>query len=389
MFLIDGPYVSDYLKQTLQNLKIPIIQTAYAQQALAGYEVKFVTERQAVQAFDVQSEFYTNSENALEWILSQFPSSALAVTIGQVKDKVRFRDVLSELHPAYYYRACPYSELEKFDPDSIPFPIILKPSIGFFSLGVQRIEDKKQWKSTLSKLDELIGSYEDIYPTGVLDNNTFIVEAVIPGDEFAVDCYYDDQGQVVILNMMKHLFASGDDVNDRVYVTSAAIVEQYLTPIQRYLNQLGSLFNLKHFQAHIEIRINHDEIAAIEINPLRFGGWCSTADLAQYAWGMNIYEALVTKSKPDWTELVLRAPSRVYALIVLNNSTGVPGTEIVNFDYDRLLENIQNPLELRKTDFTRFPLFGFLMCQVPANNLFELERLLHSDLSEFITTYSG
>lgn len=387
MFLIDAPFVSDYLKRTLQNLKIPVIQTAYAEEALAGYTVRFISEAEVVQAYDKNSkiEFNTNSENALDWILTRLPSSGLVRTIGQVKDKVRFRDILSEIHPNFYYKGCLYSDLEKLDPDSIPFPVILKPSIGFFSLGVQRIEDKTQWINTLARLDTLINSYEGIYPTGVLDNTIFILEAVIPGDEFAVDCYYDDQGRVVILNMMKHLFASGDDVNDRVYITSSALVEQYLTPIQTYLNKLGSLFKLKNFQAHIEIRIHRDDIAAIEINPLRFGGWCSTADLAQYAWGMNLYEALITKLVPDWNQLIQRDPGEVFALIVLNNSTGIPGKEIVSFDYAGLLKTVQTPLELRKTDFTKFPLFGFLMCQVPAGDVSELERLLHSDLSEFIT----
>ncbi len=386
MFLIDGPYVSDYLKQTLQDLKIPVIQTRYAEKTLKGYQVNFVSEGEAIQGFNMNSEVYTNSENALDWILTKFPTSELASTINQVKDKVRFREVLSAIHPTYYYKDCPYSDLKKIDPESIPFPVILKPSIGFFSLGVQRIDDKTQWAKTMSRLDVLTSSYEGLYPAGVLDNTIFILEEIIPGEEFAVDCYYDARGQVVILNMMKHLFASGDDVNDRVYVTSSAIVGQYLDPVQGYLNKLGELFKLKNFQAHIEIRIDKNEIASIEINPLRFGGWCSTADLAQYAWGMNIYEALTSKSIPDWQALVRRDPYKVFALIVLNNSTGVPGKNIVSFDYDKLLENVQGPLELRKTDFTRFPLFGFLMCHVPANDLSELEGLLHSDLSEYIKT---
>lgn len=39
---------------------------------------------------------------------------------------------------------------------------------------------------------------------------------------------FNRDGKPVILNMMKHIFASGKDVNDRVYITSKEIVEQYL-----------------------------------------------------------------------------------------------------------------------------------------------------------------
>ncbi|NQT64133.1 MAG: ATP-grasp domain-containing protein [Candidatus Marinimicrobia bacterium] len=388
MFIIDAPFVSKYLKKTLQDFKFPVVQTAYAEEALVGCNVNFISEHEAVQAYNTDNEiqFYTNSENALDWILAQFPASRLATTIGQVKDKVRFREVLAQIHPTYYYMGCPYQELQNVDSETLPFPIILKPSIGFFSLGVQRIDSQNQWIDTLSKLDPMTASYEGIYPSGVLDNSTFIIEAVIPGEEFAVDCFFDELGQVVILNMMKHLFASGDDVNDRVYITSSSIMEQYLEPVQNYLNKLGTLFKLRNFQAHIEIRIAAAEIAAIEINPLRFGGWCSTADLAQYAWDMNLYEAVVRGDKPNWDQLQKFDPDHVYALVVLNNSTRIAGNEIAGFDYDALLKTIHDPLELRKTDFHNFPLFGFLMCKVPANDMSDLYKLLHSDLREFISS---
>ncbi len=392
MFLIDAPFVSNYLKQTLARFNIPVIKTAYAEQALQGYAVKFISEVDAVQAYkqNPQRQFYTNSENALDWILQNFPTSELASTVTSVKDKVRFREVLTELHPEYFYLGYPYPDLQKIDPKDLPFPVILKPSVGFFSLGVQRIEGRDQWVDALSNLDALISTYTGIYPSGVLDNSVFVVEAVISGEEFAVDCYFDEQGQVIILNMMKHLFASGDDVNDRVYITSSSIMEQYLASVQNYLNKLGLLFKLKNFQAHIEIRIDHGEMAAIEINPLRFGGWCSTADLAQYAWKMNLYEALIKGFKPDWDQLIKRDPDGVYALVVLNNSTGVPGDEITSFNYDALLRSVQEPLELRKMEFSKYPLFGFLMCKVQEGDLSELERLLHSDLKEFLSgTHSG
>lgn len=386
MFLIDAPFVSDYLKNTFQKHQIPVIKTAYAEKALHGYEINFISEDAAVQVYehDKKPQFYTNSENALNWIFKKFPASELAVTVSKVKNKVRFREVLAEIHPNYYFRGCEYSGLREIEAGSLPYPVILKPSVGFFSLGVQRIDDQNQWLKAITVLDEMTQSYAGIYPSGVLDSSVFVVEAVIPGEEFAVDCYFDGQGQVVVLNMMKHLFASGVDVNDRVYITSSAIMERYLTPVQDYLNRLGSLFRLKNFQAHIEIRIDHDEIAAIEINPLRFGGWCSTADLADYAWGMNIYAALINQYRPDWTKLINRDPENVTALIVLNNSTGVPGKEIDSFDYEALLGMFQEPLELRKTDFRQFPLFGFLMCRVPSEDLQELENLLHSDLRAFI-----
>lgn len=386
MFLIDAPYVSDFLKQSLVDIQAPVIKTAYSEKSLQGYEINFISEEQAIRNYTKNPElqFHTNSENALNWITHHFPSSDLADSIASVKDKIQFREVLKNIHPNYFYQGCKYADLTDIEAGKLPYPIILKPAVGFFSLGVQRLDNEKQWNHNLTELAGVNASYEGIYPLGVLDSSVFVIESVIPGDEFAVDCYYDDQGEVVILNMMKHLFASGSDVNDRVYITSSGIMKTYLSQVQNYLNTLGNLLGLKNFQAHIEIRIDGSDIAAIEINPLRFGGWCSTADLAKYAWGMNLYKAVVGGLKPDWGELIKRDPEHIYALIVLNNSTGLSGHEIQGFDYSALLKTVQEPLELRKTDFKNFPLFGFLMCRAPLGEMKDLQRLLHSNLSEFI-----
>jgi vacuolar-type H+-ATPase subunit C/Vma6 len=106
MFLIEAPFVSEFLKQTLEEFNISVIKTVYAEQALQGYSVNFISELEAVQAYesDKQLHFYTNSENALDWILQNFPYSDLARKVASLKDKVRFRDVLVELHPKYFYR---------------------------------------------------------------------------------------------------------------------------------------------------------------------------------------------------------------------------------------------------------------------------------------------
>jgi len=42
-------------------------------------------------------------------------------------------------------------------------------------------------------------------------------------------------------------------------------------------------------------------------------------------------------------------------------------------------------LELRKIDFNKYPVFGFLFTETREDNFEELKRILDSDLSEFIT----
>lgn len=67
---------------------------------------------------------------------------------------------------------------------------------------------------------------EKNYPQKVIDNSTYILEEFIHGEEYAIDAYYDENGKVVILNIMKHDFSSTSDVSDRLYYTSKEIINE-------------------------------------------------------------------------------------------------------------------------------------------------------------------
>jgi hypothetical protein len=51
-----------------------------------------------------------------------------------------------------------------------------------------------------------------------------------------------------------------------------------------------------------------------------------------------------------------------------------------------LLSRFEHPLELRKIDYKEYPVFGFLFAETSQANFGELERILRSDLKEFIST---
>ena len=50
------------------------------------------------------------------------------------------------------------------------------------------------------------------------------MEEYVEGEEYAIDCYFDEKGEVVILNILHHKFSSGRDTSDRVYSTSKEII---------------------------------------------------------------------------------------------------------------------------------------------------------------------
>lgn len=387
MIILDKPYISEFLLDTLERNTIPVIHNQVVSEYAPERNLNLLSEEEAIKLFNGSGYplLYTNSENSINWIENNLQHTSLPEKIRLFKNKVLFRDLIRDMFPDYFYKSVLVDDLESLDISGFPLPFIIKPAVGFFSLGVYKVEKPGEWQETVRKILKEIDLIKDLYPPEVLHTGEFIVEQCIDGDEFAIDCYFNENGQAVVLNIMKHIFSSGTDVNDRVYVTSKEIIQNNVTSITEFLSEIGKRAGLNNFPAHVEIRIAEDgKIAPIEVNPLRFGGWCSTPDLAWHAFGINLYEYLFQQKKPDWNSILENKDGAVFSNIVLNNSTGIEGRNILSFDYEKLLADFEKPLELRKADFGKFPLFGFLFCETREQNMQELERILMSDLKEYV-----
>lgn len=386
MILIDGPYVSDFLKSTLREKQIEVIKTPAAFEYL-GEGYNYLEQAEAVKRIKENplETIFSNSENSISWIEQHLAFSDIPERVKIFKNKVLFRQLISNLYPDYFFQSIALEELSKVDIDSIPFPVVVKPAVGFFSLGVYNVEKKEEWPGVVSAIRKEMEGVTGLFPEEVMDGTTFVIEQHIAGEEYAVDCYFSDTGEPVMLNIMHHLFSSGKDVSDRVYITSGEIIRKNKPVFESFLSKLGELAGLKNFLIHIEIRMDDQgKITPIEVNPMRFGGWCTTADLTRHAYGFNAYEYFSEGLRPDWEQIFEGRSDDLYSVIVLDNGSGIPGEKILSFDYDKLLDDFEKPLVLRKIDYKKFPLFGFVFAQTREDNMDELYKILHSDLREYI-----
>ncbi len=135
---------------------------------------------------------------------------------------------------------------------------------------------------------------------------------------------------------------------------------------------------------HVEVRVdNLGNIVPIEVNPMRFGGWCTTADLTWYAYGENSYLNYLLQNRPNWQRILAEGDDSVFALVVLDNSTGVDGQGIKSFDYEKVLKRFARPLELRRANWKEYPLFGYFFTHTPRDTMSELTDILNCDLKEY------
>lgn len=387
MILTGKPFVSDYLKETIKKNRFRVIDTPGARELVGTDDVNFIGEDEAAAICCREGDnlIYTVSESALEWIGSKLAGTDLSSRLDLFKDKKKFRDLTSALYPDLFYREAQLGELDDLNISELPVPAVIKPAVGFFSLGVRTVNRREDWKGALTQIKNQAAAHGEYYPDRILDTSRFIIEGYIEGEEYAMDVYADREGSAVVVGILKHLFGSEEDVSDRVYITSGEIIRDRLDLFTDFADRIIELAGLRNFPFHAEVRIDRDgRPIPIEINPLRFGAWCTTADLTGMAFGGNPYEQYFHQEKPDWESLLTGDEGKIYSLVALNNTTGFSGGRIKEFDYDKLASHFEKPLEIRKWDYRKNPLFGFMLTETAGDNIQELESILRSDLSEFV-----
>lgn len=393
MIIFDEPYVSPELQEYAAARREPVLDNAVARdlsraRALSGAaplklvaEADFAALCRADAAGGAPPRIYTCSENSLAWVSAHVDNPQLVGSIEKLKNKALTRELLRPLYDDYFYRRLSLDALRHLSFEELRLPCVVKPAVGFFSLGVRIVRDRADWLAALAAIEQEAVHWREQYPDSVVDSEDWLIEEYIDGDEFAVDVYFDEQGRAVICNVLRHEFASASDVSDRLYYTGASVVRAHLAEFEGWFNRVNALLGLRNFPTHVELRRDaQGRIRPIEFNALRFAGWCCT-DVTLFAWGFHTYGCFLEGRRPDWDQALAGREGKLYTLIVLNKPENCP--PVRSFDYDALSQGFARVLHVRKSDFTRYGLFGFLFTETPEDARQELDRIASSDLLEF------
>lgn len=386
MLILDHPYVSEFLKDTASELQIPVLKNEMAAEIGVEKGLKLLEEAEFIKYIKEKGEcvLYSNSENSIGWISENLGFTGLPEKIELFKDKIKFRQMLDRIYPDFYFQGVEFKKLDEIRVEEIKKPFIIKPAVGFFSLGVYKVSIDEEWDSVLRRIKAEIEEIKDRYPLQVLNAEMFIIEENIEGEEFAVDAYFNSAGKPVVLNILKHVFSSESDVSDRVYFTSKSVIETYKETVEYLLKDIGKLAGLRNFPLHMELRVGSDRrIQLIELNPMRFAGWCTT-DIAYFAYGINTYRHFLQQLEPDWDKILEGKEGKNFCLVILNRSAELDSKSVNSFDYEKLLSDFEKPLELRKADHEKYGLFGYMFTETKDRSWSEIERILKSDLKEYI-----
>lgn len=380
MVILDEPYASDVLLQWLQGSQHAVLANAFATRKVQdeGWQLNLIGDAEATQRCDAGERVYTCAENALAWILDHSSNTVLTDAIRLFKDKGEMRERLSALNQGFFFKRVSREGLSCVQADELPYPVVLKPNVGFCSMGVYVVEDAAAWDEALADIERHEADWRAMYPDDVVGTAEYLIEGYITGTEYAIDAYYDEAGNVHILNIWQHDFADAEDTSDRLYWSSQQLVDEKLPLFADWLTQVNEVVGARSFCVHVEVRQTDAGIVPIEFNPLRFAGLGGT-DMAFYACGYRTYECYLEDMPLDLLAVYKAHPEDAYSMSLLGNAG--PGA----FEYDRFEAQFSDVLQFHRFDVAKTGSYGFLFLRTPVDDPREREFVLHANLKEYLT----
>ena len=382
MIILEKPYVSAPLVDYLEKKQIPVLHNDMAQWLTEqGHRLNLLNDTQFVECYQQNKQLYAVSENALVWLYAQLPESELVQKVKILKDKAEFRRICQQIYPDFYYKEVEMKALRNLNPDELPLPLVLKPSVGFLSVGVYIVRNKEEWQAALDDIDQNFAKQCAVFPETVVRSEMFVLEQFIEGEEYAVDAYYDAEGKPNIINIFHHIFKDETDVSDRLYCMSKQIFESNYHAFNQFCIDLNSVLQLKNFPMHVEFRVDKHTGKAIpiEVNPLRFAGMCLN-DLTRHTCGLLPVQAFFEGTHPDYNTMWNGIEDDVFSFIVLDK----PYDTNRQLDFERIRRHFHGVLETRDIKNPAMSIWGFLFTKTTPEHREELQEILHSSLEEFM-----
>ena len=396
MFVVEQPFASDFFFRSLEKLQAPVLRGAAVEEFnVANRNLNLVSDKEFVEYYrKIPEPLYCNSENGLSRVASLLPDAPFVRFAELFKNKAKFRQAVAPLYPNFTFREVDLTEVQTLRYEDLPRRFVVKPSVGFLSVGVRFVESAADWERAQAEiLRESAAGYAD-FPREVVDLTRYLIEETIDGEEIAVDAYLDAQGTATVLNVLRHPFADAADVRDRVYTTSQKFVRRLLPTLETTLAKIGATVAAAldtsldvAFPLHAEFRVANDgSLVPIEVNPGRFAGW-HTTELAFYAYGIDVYEALARGERPDWERILADAETdEAVSYFAIFETPQTLAENAANadaaFDYDALIREFSTLFELRRIDWRRRPLAAIAFAQTVEPQ--ELDRVLKLDVERLV-----
>jgi len=344
-------------------------------------KVKVITEedfRDSELIIKTGDKVYAPTESALEIILERSEDSVFINAVSMLKDKHKFRELMSNLYPDFFFTKTTINELENINVNRDK-KYIIKPTKGFFGTAVKELTDETNISEITNEIRKELEESSRYFPDSILSKNELIIEQFVEGEEYAVDMYFNKNGDPEILNIYHHPLPEKNEYFNVLYYTNKEIFYTYYDRLKAIFIELNQHLNISNFPIHAEFKLENNKLIPIEMNPLRYGGF-GLADLAYHAFGFNPFNAFFENFKPDWQEIWNERNKNHFGWVLGYNGTDIDvNTHEPNHEtYREYLGNILHYVEI---DHKENPVFS--IAYVKDDCPVSLQRLLKTEFNDF------
>ncbi len=328
------------------------------------FDIKLVTEDElciSEISFNKDDKLYISSQSSLELVMERTRCPERLRAIEILSDKYQCRSVMKPLFPDFHFETKKLSEITE-DMFVRDLKYIIKPSKGFFGIGVKVVDEQADIHCLVDEIRQEIDLYSRVFSENVFSKEDMIIEEFIEGNEYGVDMFYSERGEPVIVALAHHPMPAKEQYRHVLYYTNHCMFERLYPQIESFFIRLNSILNIQALPIHAEFRLGRgEELLPIELNPLRYGGF-GLADLSYYAYDQCPYFSFFQDQKYDWKKIWNeRRRNNHYAWVLAYNGTRVDTSEI-NIDNAhaklRVFIGDKPLLHYQKLDYRNSPVFA-------------------------------
>ncbi|MFH1448784.1 MAG: ATP-grasp domain-containing protein [Candidatus Micrarchaeota archaeon] len=373
--LLNDSFVSEILLTFLKEEQIPVFAEGSLRKKLLKRKIPVLSLEETQQKLSsADCVVYSNAENFISLVCEHCGNQNIVKAIRLFKNKAQFRRKVSELFPDFYFKEIRKEEAFGFEPPHGK-ELFLKPTIGFWSVGITRFSGQEGFNRGIRNAMTEIKEYGKIFDSSIIDSANFLIEEAIDGEEFACDAYFDENGTPVVLGIYCHPFRDKNDTRDLVYYTGKKVMEKTIGRVEKFLYALAQETNLVNFPIHFEFVIDKEsKLVPIEINPIRFGGF-GLVDLAFYSFDINPYEYYFYNKKPKWKDILSNANDGYHGFVLGR------GEDIAVPDLEKFKQTFQELDAFIEMEHSTSPVF--CIAYTKSNDLNEVVKYVHFDFKKY------
>lgn len=206
------------------------------------------------------------------------------------RDKLRFRQLLHDSGlncPAFF--ALPHDADVNQSAHRVAYPAVVKARRLSSSRGVVRVDNPREFVAAVNWVRQIQGRADrEGQALGL------VVEAFIPGREYALEGLLDD-GQLQVLALFdKPDPLDGPYFEETIYVTPSRLTEAVQHEIADMVQRACERAGLTSGPVHAEMRVNQQGVWLLEIAARSIGGLCGR--VLRHALGMSLEEVVLRQA---------------------------------------------------------------------------------------------